>query len=555
METVTGTVLTQRPEKHGAIYTRPWVVEWILDLAGYDPQANLVDALAIEPAVGNGAFLLPMVRRLIVSCQRQGRPLTDCGSSLIAFEIDPFTATLTRQEVAAELRNVGAGVGEASQLASGWVHTADALLALPQLPLADFVIGNPPYVRLEDVSETTMSRYRALYSTMIGRADLYIAFFEAGLKQLKPGGVCAYICADRWMLNQYGAMLRQLITASYSVETTIELHSAETFEATVSAYPAITTIRRAPQGPTVVARAGNETAQISGTILTQAVTHARMAQEVISLPGWRATRIAQWFTGNQPWPRISPERLALLRRLEEEFYPLESVGTATRVGIGVATGADDTFITANPTLVEPARLLPVALARDITSGHVRWSGHYLVNPWEGEGLVSLATYPQFHAYVQAHQVRLAKRHVGRKQPKQWYRTIDRVDPRLVRAKKLYIADIQALLNPVLDNGETYPHHNLYVITSGGWDIEVLGGLLLSEVAQFFIECYAVRMRGGYLRFQAQYLRRIRVPRPHDLTPEQHEGLRAAFRQRDRIAATALASAIYRIDHIPQEEAL
>jgi len=45
--------------------------------------------------------------------------------------------------------------------------------------------------------------YRNSFSTMRGRADIYIAFYQAALLQLKVGGVCAYICADRWMLNDY----------------------------------------------------------------------------------------------------------------------------------------------------------------------------------------------------------------------------------------------------------------------------------------------------------------------------------------------------------------
>jgi hypothetical protein len=68
-------------------------------------------------------------------------------------------------------------------------------------------------------------------------------------------------------------------------------------------------------------------------------------------------------------------------------------------------------------------------------------------------------------------------------------------------------------DPVYDEGRYYPHHNLYHVTSEVWDLKLLGGILLSRLGQFFIECYAVRMSGGYLRFQAQYLRRIRVPRP------------------------------------------
>jgi hypothetical protein len=62
---------------------------------------------------------------------------------------------------------------------------------------------------------------------MVGRADLYIAFFEAALRQLKAGGVCAFVCADRWMLNHYGAERRRFITASCAVETVVEMHKRE----------------------------------------------------------------------------------------------------------------------------------------------------------------------------------------------------------------------------------------------------------------------------------------------------------------------------------------
>jgi hypothetical protein len=108
---------------------------------------------------------------------------------------------------------------------------------------------------------------------------------------------------------------------------------------------------------------------------------------------------------------------------------------------------------------------------------------------------------------------------------------------------------------VLDTGETYPHHNLYFIQSDAWDLEVLGGLLMSAVGQFFVESYGVRMRGGYLRFQAQYLRRIRVPAPSMLSKAQSTALREAFRVRDKQRATQVALEVYRINADQLEIAL
>ncbi len=135
------------------------------------------------------------------------------------------------------------------------------------------------------------------------------------------------------------------------------------------------------------------------------------------------------------------------------------------------------------------------------------------------------------------------------------KTIDRVTHSLTATPKLYIPDIKNRLEPVLDRGETYPHHNLYFIQSDAWDLEVLGGLLLSAVGQFFVESYGVRMRGGYLRFQAQYLRRIRVPAPSDVSSGHARLLRKAFRERNAQAATNVALEVYGITKTEMERAL
>jgi hypothetical protein len=195
------------------------------------------------------------------------------------------------------------------------------------------------------------------------------------------------------------------------------------------------------------------------------------------------------------------------------------------------------------------------MAKDIGTGTLEWSGHYLVDPWNCDGLVELGKYPRLRAYYDSHSAALKKRHTAVNNVNGWYKTIDRVTHSLAAKPKLYIADIKEVLNPVLDRGETYPHHNLYFIESDTWDLEILGGLLMSAVGQFFVESYGVRMRGGYWRFQAQYLRRIRVPDPTSLSAVQTEDLRDAFRQRDRARATSVALAIYGIENREMEIAL
>ena len=154
-------------------------------------------------------------------------------------------------------------------------------------------------------------------------------------------------------------------------------------------------------------------------------------------------------------------------------------------------------------------------------------------------LAELDRYPKFRRYLESHQDELEERHIAKKATKNWYRTIDKVNARLTPIPKLLFPDMKMVAHPVLDAGGLYPHHNLYFVVSEKWDLEVLGGLLMSKVAEAFISAYCVKMRGGTLRFQAQYLRRIRLPAPDEL-----DGggpgvglLREAFRNRDARTAT------------------
>ncbi len=386
-----------------------------------------------------------------------------------------------------------------------------------------------------------MSAYRAACPTMIGRSDIYVGFFEVGLRSLKLGGVLGFICADRWIRNQYGRGLRQFVSGAYSVEVLITMHDVDAFHEQVSAYPAISILRRKRQGAPVVADTKRSFTSAEASELV--VWARRKGSRRVLNDRYEAARLPGWLDGDSPWPAGSRARLALIEDLNEDQ------ATGTRVGIGVATGADGVFLTTDANAeVERERLLPLAMARDTASGRLSWSGHYLVDPWDNAGrLVDLNAWPQLRAYYERHMSTLRGRHVAGKRPHEWYRTIDKVDHALTRKPKLLFPDMKMNSHPVLDEGGIYPHHNLYYIVSRAWDLRVLGGLLLSRVAQAFVEAYAVRMRGGTLRFQAQYLRLIRVPRPDAVSAADSEALARAFDERNVRAATQAALRVYAVN--------
>lgn len=535
--------------QYGEVFTRRWVVELILDLVGYVSDDDLAQKVVIEPSCGTGAFLVPIVDRLITSARAHGHNMDSLGEAIRACDLLDANVQIARKTVAEQLMNAGLDGAKAMALATDWISTDDFLLT-DEPGHADFVVGNPPYIRLEDVPAAVMSRYRGLCPTMRGRSDVYVGFIERGLSLLHEGGRLGFICADRWMRNQYGAALRELVSESFAVDAVITMHDVDAFEEDVSAYPAVVVLRNGPPGSAVVAETGREFGPQQAAGLSKWI--GDVGSPAIETGGVSAARLADWPGGRDLWPAGSPEMLRVVADLERRFPPLEDQRTGTRVGIGLATGCDEVYLTPDATLVESDRLVPMVRASDIATGRVAWSGTFLVNPWYEGGLVHLGDFPRLARYLESNNGRLRARHVARKRPAQWYRTIDRVDPQLTGRPKLLLPDLKAAAHPVLDYGNAYPHHNLYFVVSDAWDLEVLGGLLLSDVANLFVGTYCVKMRGGCYRFQAQYLRRIRVPDPESISSSHRRGLSAAFAERDGEAATHIALQLYGLDGLPSK---
>ncbi len=531
--------------EHGEVLTRRWVVDLVLDLAGYTVENDLATMVAVEPSFGRGAFLNPMVERLIASVEQHGRSLDECSKAIIAIDLQEQNV----RDVDALLfhRLCWSGVERrlAARLTKSWLRQGDYLLTEPPRGGVDFVIGNPPYIRLEEISDDLMVQYRKQCRTMSGRADIYVGFFERGLTSLKPGGTISFICADRWMRNQYGRDLRSLISAQFSMDVALSMHDVDAFEEKVSAYPAITVMRRSTQGQAIVADA---TAAFSSADAPAFTEWTRKPTKPFAKGGIQASQLPHWFDGDESWPSGEADVLALLEDLNDRLPTLEDEATGTKVGIGIATGNDGVYLTTDPQLVESARLLPLVVRSDTATGQIQWHGTFLVNPWDKSGsLVNLDDFPKLREHFEAHRPQLVDRHVGKKDLERWYRTIDKVDARLTSRPKLLFPDMARSAHPTLDSGDLYPHHNLYWVISDKWDLRVLGGLLLSKVTDAFVGSYCVRMRGGTMRFQAQYLRRIRVPPVDSLSAQDMHDLADAFDRRDVKAATDAAIRVYGIE--------
>lgn len=513
----------------GAVFTKRVVVDAILDLVGYTSDQPLHERRLLEPSFGDGDFILPALERLLRAFELSGGRPNDAKDALLhalmGVELHPDSVGVTRTGVLLQLQAFGVNEEDAQVLAGTWLRQDDFLLTELGEPF-DVVVGNPPYVRQERIPAPLLTAYRRRFRTVYDRADLYVPFYERGLRSLRLGGRLGFICSDRWLKNRYGGPLRELVAEEYSLRHFIDMVNVEAFTTEVIAYPAITVIERGPSPVTRIARRPQLEAlqDITRAMLNGGPKSSAAVEE--------ATEVVR---GRDPWLLDSAEELELVRAMERRLPTLEEAGC--RVGIGVATGADRIYTgTYDELPVEQDRKLRLVLPADIRAGVVTWGGRGVVNPFEDDGtLAKLEEYPAFAAFLTQHEQRLKARHVAKKSPERWYRTIDRIHNDLVMTEKLLIPDIKGGAEVGYDPGGLYPHHNLYFIVSDTWDLRVLQAILRSSIALFFVNAYSVKMSGGFLRFQAQYLRRIRLPGWSSLTPELRERLAALACHRDLAA--------------------
>ncbi|EIL98398.1 hypothetical protein UUC_17320 [Rhodanobacter denitrificans] len=446
--------------------------------------------------------------------------------AIIAVELHQATFDLTAQRLVALLRQQGLSPRDADALCASWLIRDDFLLAPLNGPF-DFVVGNPPYVRQERIPAALLNEYRRRFHTLYDRADLYVPFFERALDLLGDEGVLGYICANRWLKNRYGGPLREKVTNGYWLKYFIDMESTDAFHSEVIAYPAITIFQRAAPESTgrQATRAVAAGAATSLPVLVDALLDAHGSEHVAEFK----------LDSMGPAPLLLDDipRLVLLRRMEHELPTLEQAGC--KVGIGVATGCDRVFIDAMDALpVEAERKLPLVMARDLVDGSIRWGGKAVLNPFDETGqLVPLESFPRFKHYLDTHRDSVAGRHVAQRNPGGWYRTIDRIQPGLLETPKLLVPDIKGEGVFVMDEGRYYPHHNLYFITSGEWDLRALQAVLRSSLTLMVVATYCTRMAGGFLRFQAQYLRRIRLPRWRNVDERMRDRLIAAAATKDQ----------------------
>lgn len=194
----------------------------------------------------------------------------------------------------------------------------------------DIVLGNPPYVKLQNLMKVDpavvgylqASRGDDTYlSAQTGNFDLYLPFFEKGLRLLAPGGRMAFIAPSLWAVNEYGEGLRRLIHRTRQLERWIDFKSHQIFEEAIT-YTALQFFTKEPQDTLKIALAPHgEAADVDWTAPELAVPYA-------SLPA-----NGEWLMANGP-------TRALIDRLARTCQRLDDPALTSAIFQGLVTSAD-----------------------------------------------------------------------------------------------------------------------------------------------------------------------------------------------------------------------
>jgi adenine-specific DNA-methyltransferase len=225
----------------GQYATPKEIARYIVKSVGYIPSRDILNKTLIDPACGSGAFLVEGTRIYLAALKKCRVSLHDWYpmvlSAITGVDIDPKACFFARLNLStllapAILEFAARNGGETLRPLS--VHCDDTLALVASeggtlfynrrtLPLKgrfDFVVGNPPYFKIKDLSESLKV---AFAESIYGHPNAYGLFIHAGIGMMKPNGRLGFIVPRSMLSGLYFKNLRHLIEKETSIREIVYL--------------------------------------------------------------------------------------------------------------------------------------------------------------------------------------------------------------------------------------------------------------------------------------------------------------------------------------------
>ena len=259
----------------------------------------------------------------------------------------------------------------------------------------DLVIGNPPYIRQEEIKELKPHLQKA-FGIFTSTADIYTYFYEQGLKLLKARGILSLITSNKFCRAGYGANLREFLTQSEILDF-VDLNGIKVFDkATVDT--CIVNLRKAKP------------------IKSHTINYFNPKDKNLSNPTY--TQIAQDLLNSKAFIFADSHTRNLKAKIEKIGTSLKEWDIA--INYGIKTGYNEAFIIDAATKeaildscessAERKRteqiIKPILRGQDIKRYSYEWANLWLINTHNGYIAqngdkippIKIAKYPALKAY-------------------------------------------------------------------------------------------------------------------------------------------------------------
>ncbi|MCS6794796.1 MAG: N-6 DNA methylase [Raineya sp.] len=223
----------------GKVYTPFSVVEKILDEIGYH-NVSILGKTILDPACGDGRFLSKIVERIIKFSSLDN--LQENLEKVYGWDIDEIAV----RDCIANLNKLVAPL----QIQVNWnIYVCNSLQKILEQNTTkfDFIIGNPPYIRIQHLSEKDRKFIQNFYKfCKTGSTDIYIAFFELCYFLLKEEGICGLITPNTFLYSETAKFMRSYFAHKQNVIKIINYTHTQLFE-NATTYSAISIFGKKPQ--------------------------------------------------------------------------------------------------------------------------------------------------------------------------------------------------------------------------------------------------------------------------------------------------------------------
>lgn len=223
----------------GQVYTPDWIVNEILDLVGYKGK-NILEKYILEPSSGDGAFLLSIIDRYIDAALENEIEKNEIISGLEKYI---YAIELDKIEYNKSITNINNLIREKLKIdydvKLNIYNDSTLNLYKNHINFFDFIVGNPPYIRIHNLDLETREQLKNEFIFSDGTIDIYLSFFEMSFKMLSKSGILGFITPNSFMRNSSYKNFRKFLKNERTLRILIDFKSFKVFKE-FSTYTAIT---------------------------------------------------------------------------------------------------------------------------------------------------------------------------------------------------------------------------------------------------------------------------------------------------------------------------